>query len=181
VLSGEHVGLRAIERRDLEQLRQWRNLPEFRRNFREYREIAPEQQEAWYEAVLVDRSQLMFAIEALDDQRLLGACGLCYVDWVNRTCDLSIYIGDDAVYIDEVFAPDAARVALGYAFDVLGIHRVWVEIYEYDEVKRAFLEGLGFKLEGTHRDHHYADGRHWDSLFYGLLAPEWAASRPPAA
>ena len=44
MLSGKHVGLRAIELADLPQLLEWRNKPEFRQYFREYRELNTEQQ-----------------------------------------------------------------------------------------------------------------------------------------
>jgi RimJ/RimL family protein N-acetyltransferase len=178
VLRGEHVGLRAIEPSDLDQLRSWRNLPHFRRNFREFREIGPEQQKRWFEDVVSkDPRTLMFSIVQLQGATLIGAAGLCFIDWVSRNCDLSIYIGHDELYVDDRFATDAATLLLDYAYGDLGMHRVWVEIYAFDEAKRGFLEGLGFRLEGTHREHHFADGKWHDSLFYGLLSDEWAARR----
>lgn len=176
MLTGEHVGLRAIEPDDLEALRGWRNQPAFRRCFREYREIGPDQQRHWYETQVIGSAQtLMFAIEDLTDGRLLGASGLCLIDWVNRNCDLSIYIGADDVYIDDRYAPDAARVTMRYGFETLGMHRIWTEIYAYDDTKRRMLEALGFQLEGRHRQHHFEDGGWHDSLFYGMLSDEFAA------
>ena len=175
MIAGDHVGLRAIEPADLERLRDWRNRPQFRRNFREHREIGSEHQRRWYEKVVVaDPATLMFSIVDIESGRLLGAAGLCSIDWVNRNCDLSIYIGHEDVYVDDRYASDAARVLLRYAFMELAIHRVWAEIYDYDEVKMQFLERLGFQLEGRHRQHHFADGSWHDSLFYGLLESEFA-------
>ena len=176
MLTGDHVVLRAIVPGDLEQLRLWRNQPEFRRYFREYREIGSDDQRRWYEtSVLNDAAVLMFAIEERDTGRLLGACGLCFIDWVSRTCDLSIYLGADDLYIDDRLAPDAARTLLRYGFGVLGMHRVWVEIYDYDEAKKALLSELGFTLDGRFREHHFHEGRWHDSLFYGLLDREFGA------
>lgn len=178
MLRGEHVGLRAIERHDLPQLLAWRNRPEFRRYFREYRELGMEQQEAWYQKqVLGDPATRMFSIVALDDGRLLGACGLCYIDWVNRNADFSIYIGAEEAYIDQVSAPDAARQLLNYGFDELNLHRVWAEIYSFDAVKTGFLNLLGFEQEGRHRQTHWSEGQWCDSLFFGLLSKDWAARR----
>ena len=175
MLTGHHVALRAITPSDLEPLRLWRNQPEFRKFFREYRELGPDDQQRWYDGrVMDDLGTLMFAIEGMHDQRLLGACGLCFIDWISRTCDLSIYLGADDLYIDDVLAPDSARVLLRYAFGVLGMHRVWVEIYDYDEAKQRLLENLGFELDGRFREHHFHDGRWHDSLFYGLLDREFA-------
>lgn len=173
MIRGNISGLRAIEERDLGTLLGWRNEPRLRRYFREYRELNSTQQRSWFDSrVNNDPSTRMFAIESLADGRLLGACGLCYIDWVNRTADFSIYIGADSLYIDSVFAPDAAITMIGYGFDELGLNRLWAEIYGFDQPKAAFLEKLGFMLEGRHRQTHWAEGGWHDSLFLSLLATD---------
>ena len=32
--------------------------------------------------------------------RIVGVCGLTYIDWVNRHCDLHFYIGENFKWID---------------------------------------------------------------------------------
>lgn len=174
MLTGKFTGLRAIERDDLPQLLAWRNRPDYRRYFREFRELGMANQVSWFEnVVLKDPGTMMLAIAELATGRLLGAIGLCYIDWVNRNADFSIYIGADDRYIDETFAPDAAVVMARYAFDELALHRLWSEIYEFDGPKKAFFEDLGFTLDGRHRQTHWAEGTWHDSLFYGILAHEF--------
>ena len=56
----------------------------------------------------------MFAIVDLSTNELVGVCGLCYIDWINRNADFLIYIGKDSLYIDEVYAVDAAKVMMKY-------------------------------------------------------------------
>jgi RimJ/RimL family protein N-acetyltransferase len=119
----------------------------------------------------------MFAIVELESGRLLGASGLCYVDWVNRNADFSIYIGADDLYIDEVFAHDAALTMARYAFHELGMHRLWSEIYDFDKPKERFFERLGFTLDGRHRQTHWGEGKWHDSLFYGLLAHDFETTQ----
>jgi RimJ/RimL family protein N-acetyltransferase len=173
MLRGHHVGLRAIEHEDLPQLLAWRNQPEFRRYFREFRELSSAQQRQWFdEKVNGDTTTRMFAIVELPGERLLGACGLCYIDWVNRTADFSIYIGADGLYIDRRCAPDAARLMVAYAYDELCLHRLWSEIYAFDTAKREFFDSLGFTLDGRHRQTHWAEGGWHDSLFYSLLSTD---------
>ena len=173
MLTGKVIGLRAIEREDLAQLLVWRNRPEFRRYFREIRELGKESQNSWYEKVVIkDHKTHMFAITELEKSELLGACGLCYIDWINRNADFSIYIGANNLYIDDVFAVDAARILIKYGFEELGLHRVWAEIYNFDENKKRFFDTLGFKLDGIHRETHWAEGIWHDSLFYSLLAKD---------
>jgi len=173
MLNGKYVGLRAVEQSDLAQLLAWRNQPQLRRYFREYRELNASQQQQWFDTkVNGDASTRMFAIIDLANQRLLGACGLCYIDWVNRTADFSIYIGADELYIDEHFAPDAARSMIRYAFGELGLHRLWSEIYAFDTAKMHFFETLSFSLDGRHRGTHWTEEQWHDSLFYSLLSSD---------
>jgi RimJ/RimL family protein N-acetyltransferase len=176
MIEGARVGLRAIEREDLARLLEWRNRPALRRHFREYRELSAAQQERWFEnTVLGDPATRMFAIVERGAARLLGACGLCHIDWVNRSADFSLYIGHDGLYIDDVWAPDAGRTLLGYGFDELGLHRIWCEIYSFDAPKQRLLPSLGFRLDGRHRETHWAEGAWHDSLFYGVLDREFRA------
>jgi RimJ/RimL family protein N-acetyltransferase len=176
MLSGELVGLRAIERGDLPQLLEWRNAPRLRRFFRERHELGMDDQVAWFEALGAQRGRprdtLMFAIERLDDGELLGACGLCRIDWISATAELSIYIGAGLAYVDEELAPAAAAILIAHAFDDLNLNRLWVEVFAFDEPKTALVERLGFELEGTLREHRFHAGAYHDSLMYGLLDDE---------
>jgi RimJ/RimL family protein N-acetyltransferase len=181
MINGAAVGLRAIERGDLPTLLAWRNRPELRRYFREYRELGADHQERWYDGTVLgcERTR-MFAIVEAASGRLLGACGLTAIDWLHRNADFSIYIGADGLYIDERFAPDAGRTLLRYGFAELGLHRIWCEIYDFDADKKRLLAGLGFTLDGRHREAHWAEGRWHDALFFGLLDREFAARALPS-
>lgn len=173
MIVGRCTALRAIEEGDLAQLLAWRNRPELRRFFREYRELNSTQQRQWFDArVNGDPSTRMFAVVHTDTDTLLGAAGLCYIDWVNRTADFSLYIGHEGLYIDTVLAPDAATAMIGYAFDELGLNRLWSEIYAFDTAKTRFFEQLGFSLDGRHRQTHWAEGAWHDSLYFSLLASD---------
>lgn len=173
MIEGRYTGLRAIEREDLPQLLVWRNHPDLRRFFREYRELSSDHQKAWYENVaLNDSGTRMFAIVELETGNLLGACGLCYINWVNRNADFSIYLGAEGMYIDETLAPDAARVMIRYGFEELNLHRLWAEIYDIDTPKIKLFNTLGFTQEGRHRQTHWTENRWADSLFFSLLSTD---------
>lgn len=173
MLKGKYVGLRAIEKDDLPVLLEWRNNPEYRKYFREYRELGMDKQYAWYEKVVLDDYKtIMFSIIETKNRRLLGACGLCYINWIDRNADISIYIGADGLYIDDKYAPDAAKTLIKYAFDELNLHRLWAEIYDFDKPKIKLFEQLGFKLDGCHRETHWTEGKWCNSLYYSLLQNE---------
>lgn len=173
MLKGDIVGLRAIEEQDLEQLLKWRNQPEYRCFFREYRELSMAEQKKWYEnRVIGDEHTRMFSIVKIENDELIGACGLCYIDWINRCADFSIYIGKDHLYIDRNYAIDAARILIRYGFEELNLHRLWSEIYEIDEAKKEMFATLGFIHEATHRSTHWTGGKWVDSWYYRMLREE---------
>lgn len=177
MLIGKTVGLRAIERNDLKQLLEWRNQPDYRKYFREYRELNMDNQNMWFESkVLSDEHTRMFSIERLDNKELVGVCGLCYIDWINRCADFSIYIGKDNLYIDSLYAIDAARTMMKYGFEELNLHRLWAEIYETDEKKKDMFKKLGFEHEATHISTHWTEGKWVNSLYYRFLDTDYNCS-----
>ena len=88
MIRGTLCGLRSVEKGDLELLRDWRNIEEFRRNFREHRELNMANQEGWFNAVSSSHRDFMFVIEDLKSGEAIGACGLLYTNWIIRAADV---------------------------------------------------------------------------------------------
>jgi RimJ/RimL family protein N-acetyltransferase len=174
MLVGNYTCLRAVESKDLELLRDWRNLPEFRINFREHRELSLENQKKWFERLTISSNDYMFVI--LDKQTLepIGACGLLYTNWIIRSSDFSFYIGKDKLYIDEKYAKDAAEILIRYGFKDLNLNKIWMELYEYDIKKLEFFQNkFRFKVDGKLRSNAFAQGKYWDSYIISLLNSEF--------
>lgn len=175
MLAGKKICLKAVERKDLKQLLEWRNKPEFRKHFREYRELSMAQQEKWYEEkVMRDSSTMMFGIRRLNDNSLLGCCGFVYISWVYRHADISLYIGWNDSYIDNRgYAEESVRLLLDYGFKELGLNKIWTEIYIFDKKKKRLYDKFGFKVDGVLRQNCFHDGKFWDSYILSILASEW--------
>lgn len=171
MIKGTVVGLRAIEKSDLSQLLEWRNKPDFRLFFREFKELNNVNQQNWFDKyVMNDVSTQMFAVVELETNELIGASGLCYIDWINRSADFSIYIGKDNLYIDDVFAIEAGVLMEKYAFEELNLHRLWAEIYSIDTKKVRFFNQLNFNKEGIFKETHWTQGKWVDSIYFAKLA-----------
>ena len=175
MISGEKVYLAAIEENELEQLRTWRNLPDFRKYFREYREISSIMQKKWFENIVNnDKNTIMFAIHDKKTKELLGCCGLCYINWVHRYSDLSLYIGKNECYIDnEGIAEESCKLLFDYSFYELGLNKIWTEIYEFDYMKNNLYTQMGFKQDGFLREQYFYDGKWCGSYILSLLKEEY--------
>lgn len=175
MLNGKKVYLVAIEPNDLETLRKWRNNPEYRKYFREYQEINSDMQKNWYEKkVISDTSTIMFAIRDMRTDELVGCCGLCYINWIHRSSDLSLYIGKDDCYIDqEGIAEEACKLLFNYGFGELGLKKIWTEIYDFDQLKLHLYQSLGFQQDGLLRAQYYYAGKWHNSRIMSLLEDEY--------
>ena len=175
MIKGKLVGLRAVEQEDLKLLRDWRNLPSLRRNFREVREIGLKNQQAWFEKTSASANDFMFVFENLETGEAVGAGGLLYTNWIIRSADFSFYIGYEEKYIDdEGLAEDAAALLIKYGFENLNLNKIWMELYEFDQRKiEFFTEKFNFVREGTLRDNCFEDGKYSNSYIYSLLRREY--------
>jgi RimJ/RimL family protein N-acetyltransferase len=172
MIKGKKVGLRAVEKEDLPFLRDWRNIPEFRKHFREVRELSLTDQEAWFEHLQKTKHiNYMFTIVDLDTQKPIGAAGLLYINWIIRSADFSFYIGDGNKYIgNDGVAKEAAQILLSYGFKNLNLHKIWMELYEFDTEKIDFFTNeFNFKQDGLLRDNCFEDGKYWNSFIISLL------------
>jgi RimJ/RimL family protein N-acetyltransferase len=172
MIKGKFVGLRAVEKEDLKLLRDWRNISNFRRNFREVRELSLTDQEAWFDHLQKTKHiNYMFTIVDLDTQKPIGAAGLLYINWIIRSADFSFYIGDDEAYIDDKgLAEEATQLLINYGFNNLNLHKIWMELYEFDKVKiDFFMTKFGFKKDGVLRDNCFEDGKYFDSFLISKI------------
>ena len=172
MIKGKDVGLRAVEKDDLILLRDWRNNPNFRKYFREVRELSLTDQEAWFDMLHKSKHiNYMFVIVDLKANKVIGAAGLLYINWVIRSADFSFYIGDENKYIgNDGVANEAAQLLIDYGFKSLNLHKVWMELYEFDVQKIEFFKNdFDFKQDGLLRDNCFEDGKYHNSFILSLL------------
>ena len=176
MIKGKIVGLRAIEEADLIFLRDWRNLTEFRKNFREVRELSMLDQSEWLQSLQKSKNiNYMFTIIDLNNNKPIGACGLLYINWLIRSADFSFYIGKDELYIDNKgLALEAAQLLIKYGFENLNLNKIWMELYEFDNSKLDFfINDFDFIIDGSLRDNCYENGQYWDSKIISLLRSDY--------
>jgi RimJ/RimL family protein N-acetyltransferase len=73
---------------------------------------------------------------------------------------------------------EALHALLGFAFDVLDLHRIEADVDPRNVPSIRTLERLGFQREGYLRERWQVNGEIQDALFYGLLRPDWETAIP---
>ena len=129
MIKGVKVGLRALEKEDLKLLKDWRNNVDFRKHFREVRELSEADQENWFISLQNSRQiNFMFVIVDVETNEAIGAAGLLYVNWVIRSADFSFYIGKNEIYVDDKeVSSEAAKLLIDYGFNNLNLNKIWME------------------------------------------------------
>ena len=172
MIIGEVVNFRALEEKDLRQLRDWRNQSYVRKSCREYLLLNMENQVQWFKSLhKKPPNNIMFGIENKKGE-LIGVCGLTWIDWKNRNAEVSIYIGEKD-WQGKGVANESIDLLLQYGFNTLNMHKIYAMIFAFNEASITLFEKSGFILEGSQRESHYIDGKYWNVLLYGILKEEY--------
>lgn len=174
MLIGERVRLRSIEREDLPTFVRWFNDPEVRQYLRMYEPMSMAKEERWFEDMLERKDDFVFAIEAqIGEQWVpIGNVGLHRIDWKNRTAVFGIALGEKA-YWGQGFGTDATRTILRFAFEELNLHRVELEVFDFNTRAIRSYEKAGFRHEGTRRQALFRYGRYHDVHLMSILQSEY--------
>ncbi len=104
--------------------------------------------------------------------RTIGMINYNRVDTSSCSTEIDIVIGAPG-YRDRGYGTDALRAFLGFLFDDVGLHRVWLATYDYNARARRVYEKIGFVREGVMRQSELVDGRWVDGVIYGILEDEF--------
>jgi len=110
---------------------------------------AKQKLEEWVKAA---PDTLNFAIRTLADDRLVGGIGLKDISLHDETAELGLSIFQPEDW-GKGYGGEAILLTLHYAFDELGLHRVWLTMSSFNERAFKLYEKLGFCHEGRPRAH----------------------------
>lgn len=75
------------------------------------------------------------------------------------------------------YGGEAVDWVLDWGFGRLGLHRIWLAAFEYNERACRLYRKLGFVEEGREREAVLYERRWWDMVRFGMLEGEWEALR----
>jgi RimJ/RimL family protein N-acetyltransferase len=173
---GEKVELAAVQREYLPQYVAWLNDWEIAQylNPGVAMPLNLDDETEWYENRRKREGNYLFAILTLAENRLIGNCGLHHVDFKNRSATFGIFIGDKD-YWGKGYGTDATRTLLQFGFEELGLNRVELEVYDFNQRALRAYEKAGFRRDGVHRQGLFRHGAFHDEIIMCILREEWDA------
>lgn len=104
--------------------------------------------------------------------RLLGEAFLNGVDLDHGDARLACGLYDPGM-LGQGLGRRVVRLALAYAFEELGLHRVGLRVIAYNERAVRCYRACGFKEEGRLREAVFVDGKRYDDILMSILRSEY--------
>ena len=166
------IKIKRLQKEDLKPIMEIRN--KWIKYLRQPYALNMQDQERWY----LQTGDLYYSIIKKDSTPitneyiydLKGAVGLTNIDYINKKGELSLITED---YLIENYAQEGLKHILKVAFDDLNLHKIFITIYSYDNMKIDFFEKNKFLKEFKIRDDVFYQGKYYNHYYYSLLDSEY--------
>jgi RimJ/RimL family protein N-acetyltransferase len=177
VLTGDEVVLRRHMPENLAAFQRWYADPDVVRLTR-YQDgpMRSEEIERFFAARALGADSLAMAIHVRGNDRLIGTCALSQLDADNGSALFHITIGEKDTW-GRGYGTEATRLMIDHAFSGLGLHRVALSVFAFNERAIRSYRSVGFVVEGRAREAIWREGRWWDEISMSILQSDWEAAR----
>lgn len=174
-IQGEKVLLREFRREDIPVIHAWTNDPEivhylawavFPQTLRETERFVEAQMSG------EDPMNRGFVIGLVEGDSCIGTTGLINIDWRNRSGELGIVIGKRE-YLGKGYGKEAVDLLLGFGFRELNLHRISLQVFDFNERAIRSYQKSGLVEEGRLREAFYRDGTYHDIVIMGMTEEEF--------
>ena len=170
----EDIGLRPIEKRDLEEIRLLRNSQSTWIHLTSVELINEAQQLQWYENVCRDKDIEYYSVVKIKyefpvqyEKEFLGIIRVKDIDLTNRSAMIGLDIKPG--FRRQGVGTRAFTASLEYFFQHRNFHRLYLCVLENNEFAQKLYKNVGFSLEGVMKEAIWRSGRWNDYLVFSLL------------
>lgn len=179
-INGHLVVLRRHRSANLDAFQRWYADPEVARLTRYQDGPVPHDEiERFFHARVMGVDSLAMAIHRRSDDRLIGSAAFSQVDGDNGSALYHITIGEREDW-GRGYGTEATDLMLGHAFRNLGLHRIALSVFAFNERAIRSYGKSGFVLEGRSREAIWRDGHYWDELHMSVLEQDWRSGPQPS-
>ncbi|HEY7599355.1 MAG TPA: GNAT family protein [Candidatus Limnocylindrales bacterium] len=177
-IRGRLVLLRRPQPDDLPAVRRWYSDAEIARLTRyQTRSMSEPEIDMFFRGRLLAPDALAYTIAELPTERQVGFTTFSGLDPDNGSVTYHVTIGERDAW-GRGLGTETTELMLDHAFARLGLHRVGLTVFAFNERAIRAYEKAGFRVEGRLREAVKREGRFWDEVAMGVLRDEWLARRP---
>lgn len=160
--------LRRMQRDDAADVVRMRAEPEVEAQLFSQRPPTIDEHLRWLADVDVRGDRHEFMIVERTSGRSVGTIGLSRIEPLHRRAEYGVLIGEPGAR-GKGLASEASRLLLDYAFQALGLARVYLHVFADNEAAIRLYERVGFVQEGLLRRHVYKQGRFRDVIVMAVM------------
>lgn len=172
VLIGSRVILRPITAADAPAMFASLSDEEGRRLTGTQKSFTFEQVQEHCQRVVGADDRVDLAITLKDGGDYVGEAVLKDIDGVNRTAGFRIALAGQ-VHFGKGYGTEATRLLIDHGMRTLRLHRIELEVYDFNPRAQRVYEKVGFVREGVRRDVLLWDGVYHSAIVMGLLEHEY--------
>ncbi|MDD2537656.1 MAG: GNAT family protein [Candidatus Absconditabacteria bacterium] len=167
-VMGEKIYLSPLNVEDAEKLTAWMNDPEIAKNITsQSKVISLNSERARIEAITKTTDEYTFAIIEKSENKILGTIGFAHVNWVHRNAEIGISIGEKE-YHGKGYGTDAMKSIVSYGFNVLNLHSLYLNVYDFNVGGQKCYQKCGFKVIGKRREGYFYNGKYHDMIYMDI-------------
>lgn len=116
----------------------------------------------------INNTGVSFAIRL--NEALIGIIGIRALDWSNQKCSIGYFLSEEVA--GKGIGTKSVVAVVSFCFEMLRLNRIEATTATINKRSIALLEKLGFKREGTLRQHFLVGSHFIDDHAYSLLRSE---------
>lgn len=176
-ITGNIVILDEIKEEYLQKMVEWRNNPEVAKYMFDRGTFTLDNQKRWFGKIVNDATRKQFIILDKKSGAPVGAINLMDIDYSHSRADWGYYIGEVS-YRMKGHAVEAEYLLLQYAFESLGLNKVYCQTLSNNMKVVSNHKKFGFQIDGILRKHHFDGSEYLDVYVMSIFKEEFAERKP---
>lgn len=165
--------IRRLRREDLKARVAWMNNPAIYKSMHFDVPVTMAKTLEWFLGNLASKKRVDLVVE--DNGEIVAFCGITGIDEKILKAETYLFVSPSLHHCG--IGTKAKRLMIDYAFNEIGLNKLFVVTNENNYASIALQQKYGYKLEGRFREEYVlADGTKMDRLYFGLLKKDWDES-----
>lgn len=174
MIQGTNLYFSKIESGDMVYLYKWFSDIEFLKYY-DYVPPIPQSEEEvnqTFSDYNTKQESVVFAIRLLSNNKIIGIAGFDDILKSNQIASLFIGIGNEDLR-GKGYGRESLKILLDYGFNDMNLHRIQLNVLEFNASAIKLYESAGFKREGIFREYVLRNNQRYNMFLYGLLKYEY--------
>lgn len=175
-MTGKRVMLREYRQDDFPHIRKWVNdraTTEYLSPIFWFPQTEADTTDFLNRAMRAAPNAAYFVIADIKDESFIGQMDIFEINWKIRKGILGTVIGSEAAR-GKGYGTEALKLMQDYAFGVLGLERLELDVYAQNARAIRCYEKAGFKREGTRRHAAMVNGAYADVHMMAVIREDWS-------